>query len=1089
MRRFAVSLILCLAAVAAAHAVELTPTPTQYLISKPVHPIVIDGKLDEWDMAHTPFVLSGSGKNAMSKLVSDDYVHPWKSDDEFSGRVAVAWDETYFYVAAQMVDDSLMGVKPDSFNNQGPAPWFCDSVMVFLACYRQPLKTNTPFSSTPVLGLRYAPMSPGSRGTLVAGGDAVLNKRDLYWILTEHSKWKVTDTEKGYDVEAAIPWQDLNFVPRPGERLFMSFLAAHVGPGHDLYQMGWGFTDDPKTNPMFRLADRPDRLATLTVAQDEVTTGQPCAVRVEVDALTKAAKVEKLRVVDAAGKAVWQEAVELGVPAGMTGTDVHEIKAGALASPGRYTVQALAGSAVLASVPLTVVAPAAEAPAIRNLPGEISHMGPDRIAHSAYMEHREGFYKHDWIKSKQDYVPYLRKHMEPGMKDAVRNYIKIKFPYGYGYALRCLALYQITGDQDYVQLARDTMDYTLASGDLNWFEVTAIMQYRYLTWLKDPNSPFAPPNAEKRLRENLYKVAANPDTGLFAEWGTHNRVWHRYMLQKIARAVAEQDGKPVDKRIIEYTDYHDKLIGEVGDSDDDSAGYHWVFFDAAIGMYFFSGDWPAFLANRGFQKTLSRYVDMVSPSGACAPFGSCSGWPEVGESMWAYELMSAVTKNGRYRWTAQRIAEYYYNHLDDRANQYHLPYDTALNNFTLAYLLADDSVAPQAPPTGSRITWRHPLAAVSEEQQRAHPGTWKWEMDGNSWVPDKLVLSSGTDAQSLWGLVELLPQGGHSGELPGNIIALMQQDAALFAGQGYYENTPDFQNLLWIEDLDGLPADPRPLTTQIPVFVDDPAYTYLRIVTTPYEHLPVTYTRDLFFYKNGFLVVKDRVKFDATMKVRLGPCWYARDLGPECGENWFNAYYNQLYYTGLGLGRGVQAIRNPAQDLLIYFTPRPERRQTVLDRYLENPYRNSPIQLRQAWSGMVRAGQELTFTTVLLPHAPLMNPSSLLTPPADSPDPRRIEVLRDEDNLTVLKVVSETDPVNKVRYETWVMLNDTGKLAAAGGLSSDAQVALVGRGPDGKLLNRAIAGGNVLTYQDQDLTAQTRKAPLAPPVLPPALLK
>ena len=149
------------------------------------------------------------------------------------------------------------------------------------------------------------------------------------------------------------------------------------------------------------------------------------------------------------------------------------------------------------------------------------------------------------------------------------------------------------------------------------------------------------------------------------------------------------------------------------------------------------------------------------------------------------------------------------------------------------------------------------------------------------------------------------------------------------------------------------------------------------------------------------------------MKVRLGPCFQTRNLGPQCGENWFNAYYDDLYYTGLGLGRGVQAIRNPSWDLLVYFTPRPGRTHTVVDRYLENPYRCSPVQMRQVWSGMVRAGEELTFTSVLLPHAPTFTPKDLLDPPADSKDPRRIEVLQDDDHVTVVQGDQRDGPVEQ----------------------------------------------------------------------------
>ncbi|MHB9023925.1 MAG: sugar-binding protein [Armatimonadota bacterium] len=1093
MNRWLLSLVLLTLAAGSLMAAEIGNLPNQYLILKPKAPVVIDGKLFEWDIARSLITISTDGKNPLNSVHINDPTNPPKGDADISGRAALAWDETYLYVAGLMVDDSLMGVKPDSAGNQGPAGWFCDALMVRVASFRQPMKTNTPYDAFPFLALRYAPTGAHPRGTLLANDRGILDTRDMYWKLTEHSKWACSDTPNGYVVEAAIPWKDLNFTARPGEKLFISFLAADNDPGETLIQVGWGFSGDTKTDPVFRLANREDMLGLLTVSADEVPTNQAWAARVEIDAPGKPVKLEVIRVVDGQGKVLTEKSVALLVPGKKSGTNLQEFAAGAISKPGRYMVEALAAPeggarAVVAQYPITVVEPKPQAPVIQNSSGEILHMGADRMAHNAYMEHREGFYKHNFVSGKNDYVPYIRTHVEPILKSGATTAITQKSPYGYGSAIRCLALYKITGDEEYVKLARDIIDYTLDSGDLGWFKLTSVAMYRHFTWMKDPNSPFAPKDAEKRYRANFYKVAAKPTSDLFAEWGTHNRVWHRYSLLKIARMVAEQDGKPVDPKVIEYTDYHDKLIGDVGDSDDASAGYHWVFFDAALAIYFHTGNWEEFRNHKGYNRTLARYVEMVSPSGACPQFGSCSGWPEVGQSMFAYEWMSTQTRDGRYRWTSHRIAEYYYNHLDYRANQYHGPYDTAKDNFVKAYLLADDGVAPKAPPTASRITWRHPMAPVSMERQKARP-QWHMEMDAKNWIPDKAVLSSGNDAQGLWGMVELLPDGGHTGEIPGNIIALMYKDAALLAGQGYYENTPNFQNLLWIEDLDGLAADPRRMTTDIPAFVDDPAYTYLRLTTTAFQHLPVIYTRDIVFVKDGFMVIKDRVKFESTMKVRLGPCIQTRALGPQCGENWFNAYYDQLYYTGLGLGRGVQAIRNPAWDLLVYFSPRADRKHTVVDRYIENPYRCSPIQLRQSWSGMARAGQEITFTTVLLPHPPTLTPASLLNPPADSKAPKFIEVVRDDEAATVVKVVTQPDPTHEFYYEHWVLINNSGATVKAGALESNGQVAVARYNYNGNLQHRGLVGGTLLRIKEVDESAAARKLPVKPLEMPAALLK
>jgi hypothetical protein len=145
--------------------------------------------------------------------------------------------------------------------------------------------------------------------------------------------------------------------------------------------------------------------------------------------------------------------------------------------------------------------------------------------------------------------------------------------------------------------------------------------------------------------------------------------------------------------------------------------------------------------------------------------------------------------------------------------------------------------------------------------------------------------------------------------------------------------------------------------------------------------------------------------------------------------------------------------------------------------------------MRQAWAGMARAGQEITFTSVLLPHVPSVTPKDFLEPPADSRDPKFIESVRDDDTLTVLKAIGEMDPSHKFRYETWVMLNETGKPAQAGPMESDGLVAVIGHHHDGSLRQRAMVGGTVLRYRGNDESAQARKHPPAPPAMPQELLK
>jgi hypothetical protein len=386
-----------------------------------------------------------------------------------------------------------------------------------------------------------------------------------------------------------------------------------------------------------------------------------------------------------------------------------------------------------------------------------------------------------------------------------------------------------------------------------------------------------------------------------------------------------------------------------------------------------------------------------------------------------------------------------------------------------AWLFADESVKPVPVEPTSAVTTRWREVPTTPAEQAATPGLAPIKLLPER-IPDKLILSSGPGPTALWGLVEVTDWGGHAGEIPGGFLALTQNDAALLANQGYYEDTPDFNDLMWIEDLEGVPPEKEPMRAEITRFVDTPQLTYARIHAPRYEQLPVDYTRDLVFVKNGFLLVKDYVTFHQTMKVRLGPGWQTRDLGPASGPDWFNTYYDQLYYTGLGLGHGVMSFSNPAWDLLVRFSPRPNTQIKVLDRFAENPYRDSPTRLRQEWTGLARAGETKTFTTILLPHAPTLTPQDY----ADF-----IKILTDTATATVVQVTTETDPTHPTRETHLLLLQDQpGQPVEAGALRSDALLALITHDPRGQLKAPTLVQGATLTLDAQDLTAPATKPPL-----------
>lgn len=63
--------------------------------------IVLDGNLDDWNL-ESPIVLKEP-----TQLVRDAVF--WNGPDDLSANVYIAWDETYFYLGAEVTEDSVFG--------------------------------------------------------------------------------------------------------------------------------------------------------------------------------------------------------------------------------------------------------------------------------------------------------------------------------------------------------------------------------------------------------------------------------------------------------------------------------------------------------------------------------------------------------------------------------------------------------------------------------------------------------------------------------------------------------------------------------------------------------------------------------------------------------------------------------------------------------------------------------------------------------------------------------------------------------------------------------------------------------------------
>ncbi len=1068
MPKLVAVVLLCLLLAGALHAAELIPTPQEYLL--PYGHWKLDAAFSEWPKAGEPYVLDPSlaDKDARIQPLPGDATKPIRGPEDISAKAWLAWDEKYLYIAGEVTDDNLVGIAPDTPNDFGPHGWFCDSFMTIMHSFRHPMRPNQPYHRSPFMAARLT-IPVGGRGTATEA----LGNPARYPRIPEDTILYTRETAAGYDVQMAVPWAALDFPATEGEPLFLGFLIADTDTGRGLNQLGWNFHENPGESAVFRLSKRTDALGLLTLSRDTVAPGAPLQVQYRVDALEAPVEVIGVQLVGPPQGPV-ELPGELKVAVGQTGSDVLTLdKAPRIAGKwqARLRVKVAGNETLLATEPFTVAAPAAAGAAISNPPGELHRMRPDRVAHSALADHTVGTIKHGFVTDRFGYERYILTHVKDFVDAQLEAAIERGDTWLADLVIESAVVYKLTGDPQYADWCRRGVESLLTTAlDPAKFPIerfTGLVEMRYFVWQHDPGTALAPPNAEQRFLQVGARFAAQPPDLMFTEWGWHNRCWHRWFLLKTAKYCADKLGAPVDARIAPYVAFHEPLIAQFGASDDNSSNYIWVGFRYLVYWGMVSDTLWDLGKNEGAVAAMNSWRRCSSPSGAVPNWASGNGWlTGAGMALGYYELMSTVTGDGRFRWQAQRIAEYCYNYVWPRHDQYHLLRDEVAQGFVKAWLFAEDTIKPVPVEAASAVTTRWREVPPTPEDKATIVGLSGMKLVEER-VPDKLILSSGTDPRGLWGLVEVTDWGGHSGQLPGAIMALMYNDAALQANQGYYENTPDFNNIMWIEDLGGVPAEKEPMRCEITRFVEDPLVTYARIHAPRYQQLPVDYTRDIVFVKNGFLLVKDYVTFHKTMKVRLGPGWQTRDLGPQSGADWFNTYYEWLYYTGLGLGNGVHSFRNPAWDLLVRFAPRDDMEINVLDRYADNPYRMSPTRLRQEWTGIVQAGETKTFTTVLLPHAPALQGEVY----ADM-----VKVLTDDDERTLVQVTTESDPGRKWQETHWLLLQDKpGQVAEGGGLRSDATLALVSRDIRGELKTPVLVGGTGLSLDGEDLTARAAR--------------
>jgi len=335
-------------------------------------------------------------------------------------------------------------------------------------------------------------------------------------------------------------------------------------------------------------------------------------------------------------------------------------------------------------------------------------------------------------------------------------------------------------------------------------------------------------------------------------------------------------------------------------------------------------------------------------------------------------------------------------------------------------------------------------------------------------APDKLVFYGGSERDALSMLVDVVGDAGHSHARRPAILALADHRSVLLMSLGYLERLPEEHNIPLVADYEGYPYDNTPYhiksdnnRVREALAVDLGTAGYGRVRVDNYQGYPATLLREIVFVKPAGVVIRDTLTMGVDLKVRWGPLYRVRNVGPDHGAQWINTYLGE-WVPLRGLGRNAPVYtrwRNSPRDLLIYFLPDRQGKLEVVDERPRDTTLPLPLRVQYTLRQGLRAGVPVTAVTLLLPHAP----------GSGSPLAEGVRVYQSDPALTAVEFPDATGTHNLV------VLNSSGRRVRCGDLSTDARVACV-RHAEGKVVGVAMYQGKELIFGGADLA---NRAPAA----------
>lgn len=640
--------------------------------------------------------------------------------------------------------------------------------------------------------------------------------------------------------------------------------------------------------------------------------------------------------------------------------------------------------------------------------------------------------------TRDDYMEYILRDLTPQLEYYGERAGSPDLKGQYVHARREAFLYRATGDE---QHARKAMEFI--RGDLAYWSkgggvergtgfnvlMPALEAYQ---WIADS------PSLTDEDRETCLQwfLTIEQKAELF-EYGAMNRSAGWAVARDIlARMYPDLPGN--DERRA-YADTVWEQWWPFRDSAENAEGYNALWLSYVIPWAEARG--MSLWEDEEFRALCYRFLDQVTPMGVMAPYGDVpgfnshvNGWAEM------LEIMATHLRDGRFRWAAHRLFEWTVAREEDMLQWGNINHNLA-DGLMVAWLEADDTLAPIMPDRGSVVTSRQQMVFVPKEERQQ---TMRHDRLLEGEVPNKLIMRTGWEPDASFAMVELCRPMGHGHSDTGGINCYISRGSALLSDTPYLVKDHRWHNCFGVEQW------PQPegrwrwradefeaMATSVERFETSALGTSADLRITDYMQQPMTLQRRLFMLGDAGIWVEDTVEATAPCSVRIGPAYQTVATHGARGENWINTCHPTIPVAFIWELQYMMQWSNRPQDLLIYFQPTAAGEMAVEDvtqddtlMIVNQPLMNN-LKQRIAWREVAELvpGEPRTFTSVLVPHAP--------TPDA-TPLASGIACHAGEG----WSAVSAPGAAGEV----WALRNDTGGRVEIGPLVTDAERALISLG-------------------------------------------